>query len=113
MVLARRSRSNGVRVPNSVRSRRWSKVCTNAENDVRAFSYQAGMFEGSIIRVIRRLDELLLELVGACKASLFSQSKNFDPMGLQVIGNTELEEKFAKTETLIKRDIVFAASLYL
>ena len=32
---------------------------------------------------------------------------------LKAIGNAELESKFAKGIELIKRDIVFAASLYL
>lgn len=54
-------------------------------------------FEGSIIRVIRRLEELLRQLAQASK----------------VIGNTQLEEKFLSGTEKIKRDIVFAASLYL
>lgn len=55
------------------------------------------MFEGSIIRCIRRLEELLRQLCNAAK----------------VLGNTELENKFAEGITSIKRDIIFAASLYL
>lgn len=55
------------------------------------------VYEGSIIRAMRRLEELLRQLVSASKA----------------IGNTELENKFAETIAAIKRDIVFAASLYL
>lgn len=55
------------------------------------------VFEGSIIRAMRRLEELLREMSLAAKA----------------IGNTELENKFAEGITRIKRDIVFAASLYL
>jgi len=54
-------------------------------------------FEGSIIRFIRRLEELLRQLSDAARA----------------IGNTELEAKFAEGILKIKRDIVFAASLYL
>jgi ATP-dependent RNA helicase DOB1 len=46
---------------------------------------------------MRRLEELLRELTVAAKA----------------IGNAELEAKFADGITKIKRDIVFAASLYL
>ena len=46
---------------------------------------------------MRRLDELLRELVDAAKS----------------IGNTELEEKFSEGSKRIKRDIVFASSLYL
>ncbi|KAL5486646.1 hypothetical protein EMCRGX_G019154 [Ephydatia muelleri] len=55
------------------------------------------IFEGSVIRCIRRLEELLRQMCQASKA----------------IGNTELENKFAAGIAKIKRDIVFAASLYL
>jgi len=55
------------------------------------------IFEGSIIRSMRRLEELLRQLTVAAR----------------VIGNTELEAKFAEGILKIKRDIVFAASLYL
>jgi ATP-dependent RNA helicase DOB1 len=55
------------------------------------------VFEGSVIRALRRLEELLRELGSAAKS----------------IGNTELETKFADGISKIKRDIVFAASLYL
>jgi len=55
------------------------------------------MFEGSIIRSMRLLEELLRQMVQA--------SKN--------IGNVELENKFSEADKLLKRDIVFAASLYL
>eukprot|EP00656_Telonema_subtile_P054689 TRINITY_DN8233_c0_g1_i2.p1 TRINITY_DN8233_c0_g1~~TRINITY_DN8233_c0_g1_i2.p1 ORF type:complete len:1046 (-),score=338.04 TRINITY_DN8233_c0_g1_i2:40-3177(-) len=54
-------------------------------------------YEGSIIRVMKRLDELLRQMAMAFKA----------------IGNLELEEKFNKGAQMLKRDIVFAASLYL
>eukprot|EP01088_Endostelium_zonatum_P021816 TRINITY_DN886_c1_g2_i1.p1 TRINITY_DN886_c1_g2~~TRINITY_DN886_c1_g2_i1.p1 ORF type:complete len:1081 (-),score=299.92 TRINITY_DN886_c1_g2_i1:45-3287(-) len=53
-------------------------------------------FEGSIIRCMRRLEELLRELGAASKA----------------IGNSELEAKFENAITKIRRDIVFAVSLY-
>jgi len=55
------------------------------------------IFEGSVIRCMRRLDELNREMCCAARA----------------IGNTELESKFSTGITKIKRDIVFAASLYL
>ena len=55
------------------------------------------IFEGSIIRAMRRLEELLRQLVSAAKS----------------IGNSELENKFALSISCIKRDIVFASSLYL
>ncbi|OQS00492.1 DEAD/DEAH box RNA helicase [Thraustotheca clavata] len=54
-------------------------------------------FEGSIIRLIRRLEELLRQLTLAAHS----------------IGNSELEKKFEEGGKKIKRDIVFAASLYL
>jgi ATP-dependent RNA helicase DOB1 len=55
------------------------------------------IFEGSIIRSIKRQEELLRQLIDASKA----------------IGNIELEEKFTLCVAAIKRDIVFANSLYL
>lgn len=55
------------------------------------------IFEGSIIRCMRRLEELLRQMVQASKT----------------IGNTALEDKFNEAIKLIKRDIVFASSLYL
>ncbi|KAJ8611732.1 hypothetical protein CTAYLR_009189 [Chrysophaeum taylorii] len=54
-------------------------------------------YEGTVIRVIRRLDELLRQLASACHA----------------IGNFEIKAKFDAASQAIKRDIVFAASLYL
>ncbi|XP_059648304.1 DExH-box ATP-dependent RNA helicase DExH9 [Cornus florida] len=55
------------------------------------------VFEGSLIRAIRRLEEVLQQLIQAAKS----------------IGETELESKFEDAVSKIKRDIVFAASLYL
>lgn len=55
------------------------------------------VFEGSLIRAIRRLEEVLQQLIQAAKS----------------IGETELETKFEDAVSKIKRDIVFAASLYL
>ncbi|KAE8709192.1 putative disease resistance protein [Hibiscus syriacus] len=55
------------------------------------------VFEGSLIRAIRRLEEVLQQLILAAKS----------------IGETELETKFEMAVSKIKRDIVFAASLYL
>ncbi|KAJ1469729.1 Skiv2l2 protein [Baffinella frigidus] len=55
------------------------------------------LYEGSIIRCIRRLEELVSELSSVCK----------------VVGNVQLSDKFAAASTLMKRDIIFAASLYL
>ncbi|KAJ1822803.1 ATP-dependent RNA helicase mtr4 [Coemansia sp. RSA 2599] len=55
------------------------------------------VFEGSLIRAFRRLEELLRQMAAAAKA----------------IGNVDLENKFADGIVKIKRDIIFAASLYL
>ncbi|KAJ1929260.1 ATP-dependent RNA helicase mtr4 [Tieghemiomyces parasiticus] len=55
------------------------------------------VFEGSLIRAFRRLEELLRQMCAAAKS----------------IGNTELETKFTEAIVKIKRDIIFAASLYL
>ncbi|KAK6915835.1 rRNA-processing arch domain, partial [Dillenia turbinata] len=55
------------------------------------------VFEGSLIRAIRRLEEVLQQLIQAAKS----------------IGETELETKLEEAVSKIKRDIVFAASLYL
>lgn len=55
------------------------------------------IFEGTIIRNMRRLDELIQQLVEAAK----------------VIGNNELRNKFVESQANLKRGIIFAASLYL
>lgn len=55
------------------------------------------VFEGSLIRAFRRLEEVLQQVVVACKA----------------IGETNLEAKFQESIKAMKRGIVFAASLYL
>lgn len=70
----------------------WCKGSTFAE-----LCKMTDIFEGSIIRCMRRLEELLRQMVQASKT----------------IGNAELENKFAEGIRLLKRDIVFAASLYL
>ena len=55
------------------------------------------IFEGSIIRNIRRLEELLRQLASASLA----------------IGNQELKILFEKGADKIRRGVVFAASLYI
>lgn len=55
------------------------------------------LFEGSVIRCFRRLEELLRQLIVAVKS----------------IGNTELQEKFEAGSTALKRGIAFQASLYI
>ena len=52
---------------------------------------------GSVIRTMRRLEELLREMRNAAHA----------------IGNMPLRDKFDETRERMKRGIVFAASLYL
>lgn len=64
----------------------FSDICENTE-----------IFEGSIIRTFKRLEELLKQLSNAAR----------------VIGNIELENMFSNGIVKIKRDIVFANSLYL
>lgn len=53
--------------------------------------------EGTIVRVISRLDEVCREVRNAAV----------------IIGNSVLHQKMTQAQELIKRDIVFAASLYL
>ncbi|KAJ8689869.1 ATP-dependent RNA helicase mtr4 [Pleurotus ostreatus] len=56
-------------------------------------------FEGSLIRVFRRLGELLRQMAQAAK----------------VIGNNELKEKFEKSSEMLERpnSVIFCSSLYL
>ncbi|KAK9827440.1 hypothetical protein WJX74_002542 [Apatococcus lobatus] len=58
---------------------------------------QTNIFEGSLVRAIRRIEEVLQQLITASRA----------------IGEIDLQQKFATASTAIKRDIIFAASLYL
>jgi len=67
---------------------KFADVCKLADNSI---------FEGSIIRSMRRLDELLRQLSSASAA----------------IGNIELKNKFDEGSTKIRRGVVFAASLYM
>jgi len=53
-------------------------------------------YEGSVIRTLHRLEELLRQLVDAAK----------------VVGNTDLETKCEEARKLLIRDVVFAQSLY-
>ncbi|PRW05917.1 superkiller viralicidic activity 2-like 2 isoform B [Chlorella sorokiniana] len=55
------------------------------------------LFEGSLVRAIRRLEELLRQLAAA----------------LRTVGNIEDAEHFENAIEKVKRGIVFAASLYL
>jgi ATP-dependent RNA helicase DOB1 len=55
------------------------------------------LFEGSVVRVMRRLEELVREVCLAAKA----------------IGHSELEQKLIEARKRLRRGIVFAASLYI
>lgn len=55
------------------------------------------IFEGSIIRVARRLDELMQQLARAAK----------------VVGDETLAQRFAESNETLRRGIMFSASLYL
>ena len=55
------------------------------------------VYEGNLIRVFRRLEELLRQMCQAAK----------------VMGSTDLEKKFDESLSKIRRDIVEAKSLYL
>eukprot|EP01025_Chloroclados_australasicus_P031005 TRINITY_DN3127_c0_g2_i4.p1 TRINITY_DN3127_c0_g2~~TRINITY_DN3127_c0_g2_i4.p1 ORF type:complete len:311 (-),score=44.53 TRINITY_DN3127_c0_g2_i4:450-1382(-) len=55
------------------------------------------LFEGTIIRSARRLEELIGQLA----------------KGAEVLGNKELSDKFNESLTSIRRGIMFAASLYI
>jgi superfamily II RNA helicase len=55
------------------------------------------IFEGSIVRAIRRLHELMLQMKTAC----------------EVLGDTDLADRMEEGAQKLKRDVVFAASLYL
>jgi ATP-dependent RNA helicase DOB1 len=56
-------------------------------------------FEGNLIRVFRRLQELIRQMAQAAK----------------VIGNVELQQKFEKTSEMLERpnSVIFTSSLYL
>jgi len=55
------------------------------------------IYEGSIVRVIRLLHELLDELIHCS----------------HLMGNDKLVQLFEQCQNMLKRDIIFAASLYL
>ncbi|KAH9608162.1 hypothetical protein KSS87_012144 [Heliosperma pusillum] len=70
----------------------WSKGASFSE-----VIQMTDIFEGSIIRLARRLDEFLNQLKAAAKA----------------VGETELENKFGAASDSLRRGIMFANSLYL
>ncbi len=64
---------------------------------VRQICKMTDIFEGSIIRSVRRMDELMQQLVSAAK----------------VLGDERLAARIEEANLLIRRDIMFAASLYI
>ncbi|KAF1937310.1 ATP-dependent RNA helicase-like protein DOB1 [Clathrospora elynae] len=70
----------------------WSKGATFAQ-----ICKMTDVYEGSLIRLFRRLEELLRQLAQAAK----------------VMGSEELEQKFTAALDLVRRDLVAAQSLYL
>jgi ATP-dependent RNA helicase DOB1 len=60
-------------------------------------SKMTDVYEGSLIRVFRRLEELLRQMSEASKA----------------MGSEELQKKFEQALGKVRRDIVAAQSLYL
>lgn len=55
------------------------------------------IFEGSLVRAFRRLDELLRQVQAGCG----------------MMGDEQLAGKFGVAREKLRRDVVFAASLYL
>ena len=53
--------------------------------------------QGSLVRAVRRIEEVLRQLSGAA----------------EVIGEVDLMQLFEQCRDKIRRDIIFAASLYL
>ncbi|CAD5205733.1 unnamed protein product [Bursaphelenchus okinawaensis] len=72
--------------------KKWCEGATFKE-----ISETSGIFEGSIIRCLRRLEELLRQMTCAAQA----------------MGDEKMESIFQEASKQLKRDIVFAASLYL
>ncbi|KAF7698530.1 ATP-dependent RNA helicase mtr4 [Cucumispora dikerogammari] len=72
--------------------RAWAQGATFGE-----ICSMTNVFEGSIIRILRRLEEVLRQM--SCAA--------------RVMGNNQLEALFSIANSYIKRDIVFNNSLYL
>jgi ATP-dependent RNA helicase DOB1 len=56
-------------------------------------------YEGDVVRMMRRLEELLRQMAGAARSP--------------AVGSMELHDRFMAGIQMIKRDIIFASSLYL
>ncbi len=74
-------------------------LCTGPRLTLPCRPQLTDQFEGSLIRVFRRLQELIRQMAQAAK----------------VIGNVELQQKFEKTSEMLERpnSVIFASSLYL
>jgi antiviral helicase SKI2 len=57
----------------------------------------AGVMEGDIVQSVKRLEQACQDIMSAAR----------------VMGNTALFEQFEEASKLIKRDIIFAGSLYV
>ena len=60
-------------------------------------NHTKSIFEGSLVRALRRLHELLLQLKTA----------------VELVGDLEFAQRFQDAADKLHRDVVFAASLYL
>lgn len=79
-------------------SRKYGTCCLcNWRNRADTHSKMTDVYEGSLIRLFRRLEELLRQMAQAAK----------------VMGSDDLETKFEQSLTKVRRDIVAAQSLYL
>ena len=79
---------------------RFGKLLYEPPYTIRSNDFDSKMtdvYEGSLIRLFRRLEELLRQMAQAGK----------------VMGSEELSAKFEESLTKIRRDIVAAQSLYL
>lgn len=71
---------------------KWMNGCKFADLGI-----SEDLFEGSVVRAIRRLEELLRQLACATKS----------------IGEQDLERRFVQCLPKMRRGIIFSASLYL
>ena len=71
---------------------KWANNCSFNE-----LIKDGSVFEGSLVRVIKRVDEFIKSLVECA----------------EFIGNVKLKEKFLDASSKIRRGMPFAASLYL
>lgn len=82
-------------------SRKYGRLIIFAKLDATVLtdtlSKMTDVYEGSLIRLFRRLEELLRQMAQAAK----------------VMGSDDLEAKFEQSLTKVRRDIVAAQSLYL